>query len=257
MGRYRTLSRCPEPESYNDYYQKKDSTAMLKYARSLVNIHKPTDNFILCCRNTSPIQGRDCYIAVFQSYASLIKLMKRQASLDKCCTTCKDVPLTLMNGLKSEVCYDEFYKTVDYYSEDGCAKFSLDWTNVCAEKLGNLYPRGCFNNDCRSPNISLKRKLMLVCDKPDKCPTYVFCKCKENAASCKCCDYNVVFPYKNRFLSYSVSGCNNKAMYEFFNNPNRNPSKTFEVYSAGVERQRLLREAAIDTFSDYQPTFDL
>ena len=46
-------------------------------------------------------------------------------------------------------------------------------------------------------------------------------------------------------------------MYEFFNNPNRNPSKTFEIYNAGVERQRLLREAAIDTFSDYQPTFDL
>ena len=35
MGRFRTLSRCPTADNYNDYYQKKDSTTILKFARSI------------------------------------------------------------------------------------------------------------------------------------------------------------------------------------------------------------------------------
>ena len=52
MGRYRTLSRKQYAESYNDYYQKKNSISTLKFARSIVNTNKPTDNFILnCCKH--------------------------------------------------------------------------------------------------------------------------------------------------------------------------------------------------------------
>ena len=49
MGRFRTLSRCPKEINYNDYYKKKDSTTILKFARSIVYTNKDTDNFKLCC----------------------------------------------------------------------------------------------------------------------------------------------------------------------------------------------------------------
>lgn len=251
MGRYRTLSRCPAPDSYNDYYQKKDSTAMLKYARSIVRTNKQTDNFSLCCDNTTPLKNSGCYIAVFQSYASLIKLLKRQADLDKRCNSCADVPLTLMNGLKSEICFEDFYKSIDNYSEDGCTDLKIRNINKCTEKLGRLFPYGYFNNNCKSPNISLKRKLYLTCDKKEACPTYVFCKCNKNTTSCKCCDYNVVFPFNNTFLSYTISGCDNQELYEYFNNPTKNPSKTYATYTSNVEKEKKLRDAAIMSFSTY------
>ena len=120
MGRYRTLSRKPYAESYNDYYQKKNSISTLKFARSIVNTNKPTDNFILNCCKQKPVKSDDCYVAVFQSYASLMRLLKQQAFFDKCCNSCADVPLTLMNGLKSEICFDDFYKSVNHYSKNKC-----------------------------------------------------------------------------------------------------------------------------------------
>ena len=120
MGRYRTISRKPETASYNDYYQKKNSISTLKFARSIVNTDKQTDNFTLNCCKTIPVKSEDCYIAVFQSYASLMRLLKQQAFFDKCCNGCSDVPLTLMNGLKSEICFDDFYKSIDRYSKDDC-----------------------------------------------------------------------------------------------------------------------------------------
>lgn len=251
MGRFRTISRKSETESYNDYYQKKDSTAILKFARSIVNTDKPTDNFSLCCCNSSRVRSEQCYIAVFQSYASLIKLLKRQADLDKSCNSCADVPLTLMNGLKSEICFDEFYKSVDHYSDDGCKCLNTRNINKCTEKLGNLFPYGYFNNNCKSPNISLKRKLYLTCDKKEPCPTYVFCKCSPDAPSCKCCDYNVVFPYNDTFLSYTISGCNTPKLYEYFNNPTNNPSKSFNAYNGKVQKDKLLQKTSTDVFSKY------
>lgn len=251
MGRFRTLARKTETESYNDYYQKQDSKAMLKFARSIANNNKSTDNFSLCCCKTSPINTDKCYIAVFQSYASLIKLLKQHAYQNKDCTSCADVPLTLMNGLKSEICFDEFYKSVDHYSEDGCSCLNIRNINHCTEKLGRMYPYGYFNNDSKSPNISLKRKLYLTCDKKKPCPAYVFCKCSPTETSCKCCDYNVVFPHNDTFLSYTISGCNTPEIYEYFNNPTNNPSKSFNAYNGKVQKDKLLQKTSTDVFSKY------
>ena len=251
MGRFRTISRKSETDSYNDYYQKKESTETLKFARSIINTKKSTDNFSICCYNCRPVKSEQCYIAVFQSYASLIKLLKRQAYLDRKCTSCKDVPLTLMNGLTSEICVKDFYKSVDHYIDDDCKKLTIQSVNKCTEILGNLYPYGYFNNNCKSPNISLKRKLFLTCDKKTPCPTYIFCKCPPNTPSCKCCDYNVVFPFQNTFLSYTISGCQKKELYEYFNNPTNNPSKTYEIHQGNIDKSQSLQKISRDAFSKY------
>jgi len=251
MGRFRTLSRCPKEINYNDYYKKKDSTTILKFARSIVYTNKDTDNFKLCCTTNKIDNTYKCYIACFESYASLIKLLKRQAHLDKDCNTCADIPLSLMNGLESEVCFTEFYDEVNKFSDDGCRCLNVRKINNCVEKLGRLYPYGHFNNNCKSPNISLKRKLYLKCDDKEKCPTYVFCKCKPDAESCKCCDYNVYFPFKDKFLSYTVSGCDQPGLYDYFNNPTHNPSKTYEIYKEGLLNNERLEKEVADIFSKY------
>ena len=251
MGRFRTISYKAETDSYNDYYEKKDSGTMLKYARSIVNTKKMTDNFSICCSNCTPVRSNQCYIAVFQSYASLIKLLKRQAHLDNKCTSCKDVPLTLMNGLKSEICIKDFYKSVDQYTNSDCEKLKLQDVNKCTEKLGNLFPYGYYNNNSKTPNISLKRKLYLTCDKKKPCPTYIFCKCPADAPSCKCCDYNVVFPFNNTFLSYKISGCQTPELYEYFNNPTNNPSKTYEIHQGNIHRGKAIQKMSEYAFSKY------
>ena len=234
MGRYRTLSRKQYAESYNDYYQKKNSISTLKFARSIVNTNKPTDNFILNCCKAKPVKSDDCYVAVFQSYASLMRLLKQQAFFDKCCNGCTDIPLTLMNGLKSEICFDDFYKSIDHYSKNDCDNLYIRNVNKCQEKLNNLFPYGYFNNSNRLPNISLKRKLYLKCDKKEPCPTYIFCKCNKSKENCKCCDYDVVFPYNDIFVTYTISGCNKPGVNEYFNN-----------------QDKVLQHEAINAFSKY------
>ena len=221
MGRYRTLSRKPYAESYNDYYQKKNSISTLKFARSIVNTNKPTDNFILNCCKQKPVKSDDCYVAVFQSYASLMRLLKQQAFFDKCCNSCADVPLTLMNGLKSEICFDDFYKSVNHYSKNKCDNLYIRSVNECKEKLNHLFPYGYFNNNNKLPNISLKRKLYLRCDKKEPCPTYIFCKCNKNKEECKCSDYDVVFPFNDTFVTYTISGCDKPHVNGFLNNQNK------------------------------------
>ena len=209
MGRYRTLSRKQYAESYNDYYQKKNSISTLKFARSIVNTNKPTDNFI-----------------------------KQQAFFDKCCNGCTDIPLTLMNGLKSEICFDDFYKSIDHFSKNDCDNLYIRNVNECQEKLNNLFPYGYFNNSNRLPNISLKRKLYLKCDKKEPCPTYIFCKCNKSKENCKCCDYDVVFPYNDIFVTYTISGCNKPGVNEYFNNQNKvlqhEAINAFSKYNTGV-----------------------
>ena len=251
MGRYRTLTTCLPEVNYNDYYKKKTSTAVLKFARSIVFTNKDTDNFQLCCTTNKSDDTYKCYIACFESYASLIKLLKRQAALDKTCNTCADVPLSLMDGIQSEICFGEFYEEVDKYSNDNCRCLNVRKINSCAEKLGKMYPYGHFNNNCESPNISLKRKLYLKCDEREKCPTYVFCKCKPDAKSCKCCDYKVYFPFKDKFLNYTVSGCDQPGVYEYFNNPTNNPSKTYDKYKLNLARNQNLEAEVADIFSKY------
>ena len=82
MGRYRTLSRSQDSVSYIDYYEKKNSISTLKYARSIVNTNKNTDNFKLNCCNTNQLTVRVVTLQYF-SYASLMRLIKQQAYFDK------------------------------------------------------------------------------------------------------------------------------------------------------------------------------
>jgi hypothetical protein len=255
MGRYRTLSRSQDSVSYIDYYEKKNSISTLKYARSIVNTNKNTDNFKLNCCNTNPVNSACCYIAVFQSYASLMRLIKQQAYFDKKCNCCTDIPLTLMNGLKSEVCFDDFYKAVDNYVENKCDELYVRNVNTCTEKLGYMFPYGYFNNNAKSPNMSLKRKLYLKCDKMEKCPTYVYCKCnketKEKQEECSCSEYDVVFPYNNEFVTYSISACESPELYEYFNNPYNRPENSYASHMQKRNTGEILQEESYKVFSKF------
>lgn len=255
MGRYRTLSRLQDTVSYNDYYQKKSSISTLKYARSIVNTKKDTDNFKLNCCKTTPVNSACCYIAVFQSYASLMRLVKQQAYFDNKCYYPADIPLTLMNGLKSEVCFDDFYKSVHNYAESNCDKLYIRNVNNCTEKLGQMFPYGYFNNNMKSPNINLKRKLYLKCDEREKCPTYVYCQCQksttEEQQKCNCKEYSIVFPYNDEFVTYTISGCNSPELYNYFNNPYNDPSKSYATYAQKRDTGIKLQKESYKVFSKF------
>lgn len=255
MGRYRTLSRLPETASYNDYYQKKNSISTLKYARSIVNTKKDTDNFKLNCCKTTPVNSACCYIAVFQSYASLMRLLKQQAYFDNKCYYPADIPLTLMNGLKSEVCFDDFYKSVHNYAEGNCNELHLRNVNSCTEKLGQMFPYGYFNNTHKAPNMNLKRKLYLKCDKREQCPTYVYCQCQksttEEQQKCSCKEYSIVFPYNDEFITYTISGCNSPELYNYFNNPYNDPSKSYAAYVQRRDMGKKIQKESYKVFSKF------
>lgn len=291
MGRIRTLNTNTEKYTGSELTNRKKNLEILKYARSIETLSNKTNNFVIksqCTEQlceisnnklykTPPVYKKETrwgwqdvggklmklpflvnveqekndnnkkwvyqpsfYIDVFKNYNSMINLLITQATLDKKCYDCLDVPSSLNNGLTSEI---------NLYKIDKCG--ILDNINFCDVKKDQLFPYGNFNNNNQNVNYSLKRKLILKCDDKKLCPTYIYCECNKNIEYCKCCDYTVIFPYKNTFLQYKVTGCNNPELYNLFNNKGNNPNLTYDKYLERLEEEKIIKKESIYLYSNF------
>ena len=290
MGRLRTLDSNTQKYTASELINRKKNLEILKYARSIETLSNKTNNFIIksqCIKqeieisnnelykipsvyrketkwgwqdiggklmklpfivnvkeqkndNTKWIYQPSFYINVFKNYNTMINLLITQATLDKNCYDCLDVPSTLNNGLTSEINLEKV---------DKCG-ISHD-INFCDIKKDQLFPYGNFNNNNQNINYSLKRKLILKCDEKKLCPTYIYCSCNKSIENCKCCDYTVVFPYKNTFLQYKVTGCNNPELYNLFNNKGNNPNLSYDKYLERLYEQQNIKKDSIYLYSNF------
>lgn len=272
MPRFRTTQFNNPQYTSSEYTNKIKNIERLKFARSIQNCKKYTDEFIIgcmlkkepveisnnkitCC--TNKLENTDIkyidqpafYIAIFENYTTMIDLLLQQAYLDKECSKCSDVPMTLHNGLTSEFCFDDYFKSVTRLSKHPCKCLPIRDINICQLESQKLYPYGHFNNNNPNINKGLRRRLVLNCSKQELCPTYVYCKCPPDEINCKCCDYTVTFPFKDTFISYVVSGCQDKELYNLMNNPGRNPNKNFDNYLEHLQANKQFQHKAINSFT--------
>ena len=242
MGRFRTLTRTKETLNYTQYNERIDGLETLKFARSIEGTDKRTVNFALCGNA----------INTFRNQETLIELKKAQALNGPHCNGCPDVPVTLHNGLQSEICYNEFFNTINDLERHPCKCVNLHKLDLCKERSGKLYEYGHFNNNRPDVNYNLHRKLVLCCQEREPCPVYVFCKCPPQTKDCKCCDYTVTFPFQDKFLHYTVSGCTTKRSYNKANNPHKNPAKSYRKYLAQKSANEIIEDLSFLDFSKFQ-----
>ena len=188
----------------------------------------------------------------------MINLLLEQATLNSDCYRCGDVPTTLYNGLTSEICYDDYFKKIYKYKNhcyhdpclyNKCQSFNIKDIDFCASAGDSLYPYGNFNNNNPDVTRKLRHRLILKCDDKMPCPTYIYCKCppgKDNCY-CKCCDYTVVFPFKDTFIKYIVSQ-DDKNFYDLINNPTCNINKSYCSYLKKLNDNIKFKNLAIKDF---------
>ena len=250
-NRYRTLQYNNNITSSGDYINRKKNRENLKFARnnfdntSKTNLYSLECNLKKECYIKTPVcfdkeenlvtkykfWKPEIYIATYQNYNTMINFLLEQATLNSDCYNCGDVPVTLDNGLTSEICYDDYYKKinqVDSYNcynynfcSNDCDKLTVKDINFCETTDNILYPYGNFNNNNPDITRKLRHRLVLKCDDKMLCPTYIYCKCppSQDNCYCKCCDYTVIFPYKNTFIKYIVPGDDKANLYDFIRNP--------------------------------------
>ena len=242
MGRFRTLTQTSDTFDYSQYNARIGGLERLKFARSIKNTPKTTDNFSICGNS----------IITFRNHSTLVELQKAQSINGPHCNGCPDVPVTLHNGLQSEICYNEYFNTVNELEHHPCKCVNLHKIDLCKERKGKLYEYGHFNNNRPDLNYNLHRKLVLCCVERKPCPVYVFCKCPPDTKDCKCCDYTVTFPFQDKFLHYTVSGCKDKKSYQKANNPHKNPSKTYRKYLAQKSANEIIEDISALDFSKFE-----
>lgn len=265
MGRFRTSQFNNKQYTSSEYTNKNKNIEILKYARSIINVEKETSEFKLdCMLKKYNLNENNCvdpsfvimpsiYLAVFENYKSMINLLLEQANYDKDCGSCPDVPTSLFEGLRSEFCYDDYFKSISENNNILCKCIPFKDVDVCQVESGKLYPYGNFNNNNPNINKSLRRKLFLKCNERKICPTYIYCKCSQeliDSHGCKCCDFTVSFPFKNQFVNYVVSGCRDKILYEEANNETQNPSKSYEIYREKLNYNKHFQEEAYNSYSE-------
>ena len=79
------------------------------------------------------------YFAVFENYKSMIELSMEQATLNKNCRSCADVPTSLYKALESEFCYDDFFNTITKQEGRPCKCLPMNNVDLCKLKSGKLY----------------------------------------------------------------------------------------------------------------------
>ena len=242
MGRFRTLTNQKETYTYNQYNERISGLERLKFARSIEGTDKKTRNFTLCGN----------HVKAFENHKTYIELHKAHAIVGPNCNKCADVPVTLHHGLQSEICYNEYFKTINELKDHPCKCINVHDIDYCKTKKGTLYEYGHFNNNTPDLTYNLHRKLYLCCNKRKPCPVYVFCKCPPNTDNCKCCDYTVTFPFKDKFLHYTVSGCNNPDAYNEANNPLNNPGKTYSKYVSQKTANEIIKDISEIDFAKHE-----
>ena len=228
--------------SSSDYINRRKNRENLKFARNNFSTNRTTNLYTLkydlkpeikvkkplCIKNDEDklttlykYWKPEIYIATYQNYDTMINLLLEQATLNKNCYKCSDVPKTLYEGLTSEICYDDYFKKIHKPKNNCCNNsFNIKDIDLCASVGDSLYPYGNFNNNNPDVTRKLRHRLVLKCNEKKPCPTYIYCKCppSQDNSYCKCGDYTVVFPFKDTFIKYVVSK-DDKNFYDLINNP--------------------------------------
>ncbi len=262
MTNRRPFSRNNEEMlDYNSYYKKKVGLTNYQYALlqnpSTNNIKN--NNFLMNDCNSKSIYN-------YKSYDTLINLSKVSAYLDPSCVQCLDVPVNLMNGLQSELYYNDLYEVgctnscIENREEDtfcectNCRKIPL--INNCLEKTGKLFPYGKFNNSIKNPAIrihSLNNIDANKCQEELECPPYVICQCSLPLEDCECCNYTVTTPFDDesniKYTENSIADCN--SLETLLPYQQLYASQLQEMERQKLQEDKILSEKAVSIYSKF------
>ena len=234
---------------YTSYYKKKVGLTNYQYAL----LQNPCTNNV---KNNSFLMN-DCNsksIYNYKSYDTLINLSKVSAYLDPSCVQCLDVPVNLLNGLQSEIYYNDLYELEHPICECTiCTKILL--INKCLEKTGKLFPYGKFNNSVKNPAIrihSLNNINANKCQEKLECPPYVICQSSIPVDHCECSMFTVTTPFDDETtINYTDNNnvCSNLEEYLPFQR--EHIAKLREEKKEKLQEDKVLSEKAINIYSKF------
>lgn len=189
MGRFRVFNENYVISS-SDLNQRKNGNEMMRYLREK-DPHKLDNNLVVDYNNAD--------IVYFNSYQEFINATKSYLRNNPDCFKCADVPLNIVDGIQSELCYDELYAHVKGCVIDHCNKCEkILKINKCSE---GLFPYGHFNNNKKVETFMFPTKVKIdVCDTKKPCQKYIYCKCPPKMDT-KCCRYELSFPNQHKHVS--------------------------------------------------------
>jgi hypothetical protein len=277
------------PTDFNTLYKKKNSIAAFQYARNHTAAANNMNNtaFLMNeCPTSNVYTPQMKNIVNYTSYASLIELSKIAALLDPNCSECADVPVNLLNGLKSELQYtdlydskctkliieenkhekedrkDKFKNNNNYCKKDkfcGCSRcLKIPRINECNEKLGIMYPYAQFNNSTKNPSIQIKsiQNVNKWCQEKLDCPEYVLCKCSPYVENCDCCKFTTTTPFtSNTNVKYTDN--NTKTCKEENDNPFLNSlspegrAELLKIKADKLASDKLLSKESVNIYSKF------
>ena len=261
MYNRRPFSLHSLPTDFNSSYSYKSSLSYLHFARSHSSFRNNNINSFFSMNECTNIPNSK-KIVYYKSYDTLINLSKVSSLLDSSSRNCADVPVNLMNGLQSEVNYNELYEsecTEDRFCE--CAKcLKIPIINHCYEKSGKMFPYGKFNNSNKNSAIKIQslKCIDFECKKKLECPTYIICKCYPQTEDCQCCKYTNTTHFDEKsnikYTNNSDKSCDNQIddNLAFFSKEHMNDLQ--EIKNKKLQQDILLSEKAIDIYSKYGST---
>ncbi len=197
MGRFRVFNQNPAVCS-SDLNQRIKGNEMMRYLREK-DPEKLDDNLVVDYNNAE--------VVYFNSYQEFINATKSYLRNNPDCFKCADVPLNIIDGINSELCYDELYSHLKGCMLDYCNKCEkILKINECSE---GLFPYGHFNNNTKVDTFMFPAKVKIdVCDTKQPCQRYVYCKCPPTMEK-KCCIYELTYPNQHKKVSVVSNRSNN------------------------------------------------
>jgi hypothetical protein len=265
MSFRRPFAKSSNEMDYNTYYKRKAGLTNYQYARLHTSATNNTTNpnFLMNeCPSTTPnCNAKKIYN--YNSYETLINLSKIASTLNPNCRECADVPTNLLNGLQSELCYNEVYESecTKLESEDrwnGCARcLKIPIMNNCLDKTGILFPYGRFNNAHKSPAIEIHslRNISCECVENLECPFYVLCQCSSNVENCESCKYTTTTPFDEKtnviYTDNSREECADTVDPIFSNLPPDQIKEILDIKHKKLAEDKRLSQKAFSIYSKY------
>ena len=198
MGRFRVFNHQTTVSS-SDLNQRLKGNEMMKYLRDKAPQKK--DNSII-------VDYSKAEVVYFNNYQEFINATRSYLRNNPHCFECADVPSNMVEGLHSELCYDELYAHVRDCTLDYCNKCErILKTKDCLE---GLFPYGHYNNNKNPDTFEFPIKVKIdECAKKPECRKYVYCKCP-NTMTKNCCVYEELFPSQFKQVNLIRNSSNKK-----------------------------------------------
>lgn len=259
MSSRRPFASSSPSSSFSDLYSKKNALTNYQYARSASTAQNNSKNIAF---STCPAFHKSIFW--YKSHGTRINLSKISAFLDPNCSDCADVPVNLLNGIQSEVCYNELYEPgcTKLSAEDdrycGCARcLKIPIINSCAEKTGKMFPYGRFNNSIKNPAIQIQalKNIDIYCQETLECQSYIMCQCSPYNKNCECCKFSTTTPFDAnsniKYVENSDIACGNKLDHHLSHLPKDQLEALQALKDKKLNDDILLSQKAINIFSKF------